>query len=139
MKQMYLLTVITNLAVGLGFILPWLSEKYPFLTNLKDSFSHISFKIKTTVAIFLAILGLMKLLFFSFNMPVLGDLIPACTLILASLVFTNDVLQEKPNAIPMQPNWTNWMQILKEKETIIGFLCLTAALLHFLAADILFF
>jgi hypothetical protein len=139
MKQMYLLSVIVNLWIGFWFILPWLSQKYPIFLDLKTFTDRIPLQSKLGFAIFLLALGLVKMLFFSYGLIIVGDFFPSLMLIIASLVLLSEVLQEKPDTLPLEAKWTHAMEAVQEKKTLIGFLCIAAGLGHFLLADIVFF
>lgn len=138
MEQMYLLTVIVNLWVGFAFILPWLSEKYPIFDDFKSLTDKIPLQVKLGFSIFVLSLGLVKMLL-SYNIVLVGDLFPAMTLILASIVLFGSVLKEKPDTLSLPPKWMNLVEKIHEKQLIIGFLCIAAGVLHFLIPKVIFF
>lgn len=138
MEQMYLLTVIVNLWVGLTFLLPWLSEKYPIFDDFKSLVDKIPLQVKLGFSIFVLALGLVKLLL-SYNIVLVGDLFPSITLILASVVLFGSILKEKPDILSLSDKWMDLINKVHEKQTIIGFLCIVAGILHFLIPRIIFF
>lgn len=138
MEQMYLLTVIVNLWVGFAFILPWLSEKYPIFSDFKGLTDKIPLQVKLGFSIFVLALGLVKMLL-SYNIVLVGDLFPSLTLILASIVLFGNVLKEKPDTLSLSSKWMDLIEKVREKQVIIGFLCIAAGVLHFLIPKVIFF
>ena len=158
MLQFYFLSVLLNLLAGLIiiYVVKENSEASPYLPDSDDPFAEnpsepsksSGFKslaspfladktFQLVIGILSALTGLMKLLSpIQYDVPVVGDLVPALAGLVSGFVLLLDWYQERSDVeLPLPEVIQN---VYTGGRKYLGIFCLISALLHFIFPNVLF-
>ncbi len=93
MAQIYLLSVVGNILAGLVLASEHLSKKMPLFKQLDNFFKNIGMRI--TLALVVAVVALITLVWAYDGIPVLGDLLPWSAGLVCGFTLVYDYLRAK--------------------------------------------
>ncbi len=136
MVQFYLLAVILNILGGLILASPLLQEKIPMLENLHEAL-RINIASRMIFILLAIAVGIFKILSVTKgDVAVVGDLIPALSLLLMAGVFFLDYYKEQSE---VGSSFINTLQrIFVDNKSTVGIILVIIGLLHFLFPRVLF-
>ncbi len=136
MIQFYLLAVCLNIAGGLILSADFFSEKIPFAATLRDSVQEKQ-SWRIIFIVLLLFTGVFKVLSVTKgDVPVVGDLLPALSLLLIGISSLSGFFAEKSDT---EGTFFHRMNaVLTPNNHIIGVSALVLGLLHFLFPSVLF-
>ncbi len=136
MVQFYLLAVILNILGGLILAAPLFQEKIPMLGSLHEAL-RINIASRMIFIILSVAVGIFKLLSVTRgDVAVVGDLLPALSLLLMSGVFFLDYYKEQSEVGSSLID--KLQRIFVDNKSSIGILLVIIGLLHFLFPRVLF-
>lgn len=136
MVQFYLLAVVFNILGGLLMSAGLLENRVPALHAVQESLSLNS--VSRIVAIFIAlIVALFKILSVTEgDVPVVGDLLPALSLIALAFVFFLEYYDDRASV--KSPVFEKLEAIFISNKSIVGIIAIAVGVLHFLFPRVLF-
>ncbi|MCF6334483.1 MAG: hypothetical protein L3J12_01915 [Spirochaetales bacterium] len=136
MVQLYFLSICLNIFGGLILAAPHFSERFPALSGIREYVYSINI-LKYGVMVLLPLIGIMKLIsVYTGDVVVVGDLLPALTLIAAGFTMIVEHLSEKSES---ENRFLKKMdKIFVRYESITGVAALVAGVLHFIFPSVLF-
>lgn len=136
MVQFYLLAVILNILGGLILAAPLFQEKFPMLENLHEAL-RINIASRMIFIILSIAVGVFKILSVTRgDVAVVGDLLPALSLILMAGVFFLDYYKEQAE---VGSTFIDKLQrIFVDNKSSVGIVLVIIGLLHFLFPRVLF-
>ncbi len=136
MIQFYLLAVCLNIAGGLILSSDFFSEKIPFAATLRDSVQEKQ-SWRIIFILLLLFTGIFKVLSVTKgDVPVVGDLLPALSLLLIGITSLSNYFAEKSDT---EGTFFHRMNaVLTPNSHIIGVSAIVLGLLHFLFPTVLF-
>ncbi len=136
MVQFYFLAVCLNVIGGLILSAQYFSEKLPFLTTMRNTI--IEKQANRVVFILLtAFTGIFKILsVMQGDVPVVGDLFPALSLLLIALTFTVEFFADKSSVEGTLIS--RFDNILVKNSQILGAGAVIIGALHFIFPGVLF-
>ena len=136
MVQFYLLAVILNILGGLILAAPLFQEKIPMLESLHEAL-RINIASRMIFIILSIVVGIFKLLSVTRgDVAVVGDLLPALSLLVMSGVFFLDYYKEQSEVGSSLID--KLQRIFVDNKSSIGILLVVIGLLHFLFPRVLF-
>jgi len=136
MVQFYLLAVILNILGGLILAAPLLQEKIPMLEKLHEGL-RINIASRMVFILLSLVVGIFKILSVTKgDVAVVGDLLPALSLLLMAGVFFLDYYKEQSE---IGSSFIDKLQrIFVDNKSAIGIILVVIGLLHFLFPRVLF-
>jgi len=136
MVQFYLLEVILNILGGLILTAPLLQEKIPMLEKLHEGL-RINIASRMVFILLSLVVGVFKILSVTKgDVAVVGDLLPALSLLLMAGVFFLDYYKEQSE---IGSSFIDKLQrIFVDNKSTIGIILVVIGLLHFLFPRVLF-
>jgi len=136
MVQFYLLAVILNILGGLILAAPLLQEKIPMLEKLHEGL-RINIASRMVFILLSLVVGVFKILSVTKgDVAVVGDLLPALSLLLMAGVFFLDYYKEQSE---IGSSFIDKLQrIFVDNKSTIGIILVVIGLLHFLFPRVLF-
>ena len=136
MVQFYLLAVILNILGGLILSAPLLQEKIPMLERLHEGL-RINIASRMVFILLSVVVGIFKILSVTKgDVAVVGDLLPALSLLLMAGVFFLDYYKEQSE---IGSSFIDKLQrIFVDNKSAIGITLVVIGLLHFLFPRVLF-
>ena len=136
MVQFYLLAVILNILGGLILAAPLLQEKVPMLEKLHEGL-RINIASRMVFILLSLVVGIFKILSVTKgDVAVVGDLLPALSLLLMAGVFFLDYYKEQSE---IGSSFIDKLQrIFVDNKSAIGITLVVIGLLHFLFPRVLF-
>ncbi len=136
MVQFYLLAVVINILGGLLLASNILENKVPALHSLQESLSFNS--VARVVAIVIAILvAIFKLLSVTAgDVPVVGDLLPALSLIAVAFVFFLEYYEDRASV--KSPAFEKLEAVFIGNKSVVGIIAIIVGIAHFLFPKVLF-
>jgi len=136
MVQFYLLAVILNILGGLILTAPLLQEKIPMLEKLHEGL-RINIASRMVFILLSLVVGVFKILSVTKgDVAVVGDLLPALSLLLMAGVFFLDYYKEQSE---IGSSFIDKLQrIFVDNKSTIGIILVVIGLLHFLFPRVLF-
>jgi hypothetical protein len=136
MVQFYLLAVILNILGGLILAAPLLQEKIPMLEKLHEGL-RINIASRMVFILISLVVGIFKILSVTKgDVAVVGDLLPALSLLLMAGVFFLDYYKEQSD---IGFSFIDKLQrIFVDNKSAIGIILVVIGLLHFLFPRVLF-
>jgi len=136
MVQFYLLAVILNILGGLILSAPLLQEKIPMLERLHEGL-RINIASRMVFILLSVVVGIFKILSVTKgDVAVVGDLLPALSLLLMAGVFFLDYYKEQSE---IGSSFIDKLQrIFVDNKSAIGIILVVIGLLHFLFPRVLF-
>jgi len=136
MVQFYLLAVILNILGGLILTAPLLQEKIPMLEKLHEGL-RINIASRMVFILLSLVVGVFKILSVTKgDVAVVGDLLPALSLLLMAGVFFLDYYKEQSE---IGSSFIDKLQrIFVDNKSAIGIILVVIGLLHFLFPRVLF-
>lgn len=136
MVQFYLLAVILNILGGLILAAPLLQEKVPMLVKLHEGL-RINIASRMVFILLSLVVGIFKILSVTKgDVAVVGDLLPALSLLLMAGVFFLDYYKEQSD---VGSSFIDKLQrIFVDNKSAIGVTLVVIGLLHFLFPRVLF-
>lgn len=136
MVQFYLLAVILNILGGLILAAPLLQEKIPMLEKLHEGL-RINIASRMVFILLSLVVGIFKILSVTKgDVAVVGDLLPALSLLLMAGVFFLDYYKEQSE---IGSSFIDKLQrIFVDNKSAIGIILVVVGLLHFLFPRVLF-
>ncbi|MCF7913631.1 MAG: hypothetical protein K9L66_00535 [Spirochaetaceae bacterium] len=136
MVQFYLLAVILNILGGLILAAPLLQEKIPMLEKLHEGL-RINIASRMVFILLSLVVGIFKILSVTKgDVAVVGDLLPALSLLLMAGVFFLDYYKEQSE---IGSSFIDKLQrIFVDNKSAIGITLVVIGLLHFLFPRVLF-
>lgn len=136
MVQFYLLAVILNILGGLFLSSELLEDRFPVVKSLRESLS-LNNSTRVVAILIALVTALFKILSVTEgDVPVVGDLLPALSLIALAFVVFLEFYRERASVE------TSFMEKLNsfflEKKTIIGIAAMAIGIAHFLFPSVLF-
>lgn len=136
MVQFYLLAVVVNILGGLMLSSEMLGERIPMVRSLRES---LSFNSVTRIVIILVMLfvALFKILSVTEgDVPVVGDLLPALSLVALSAVYFLEYYEDRANV--KTPAFEKLETVFIGNKSIIGIIAVVAGVAHFIFPRVLF-
>lgn len=136
MYQLYFLSIIINLAVGIVLARTLIAGKFPALGNFLETIGEASpFRLAGGIAA--AAVGILKLLLVTAgDVLIIGDLVPALAGIIAGIILLSEYFREKTIGLPA---WlTHVADFLIAGKPVWGIAAVAAAVLHFFFNQALF-
>lgn len=136
MVQFYLLAVILNILGGLILAAPLLQEKIPMLEKIHEGL-RINIASRMVFILLSLVVGIFKILSVTKgDVAVVGDLLPALSLLLMAGVFFLDYYKEQSE---IGSSFIDKLQrIFVDNKSAIGIILVVIGLLHFLFPRVLF-
>ncbi len=136
MVQFYLLAVILNILGGLILASPLLQEKIPMLDTLHEAL-RINIASRMIFILLSVAVGIFKILSVTKgDVAVVGDLLPALSLLLMAGVFFLDYYKEQSE---VGSSFIDKLQrIFVDNKSTVGIILVVIGLLHFLFPRVLF-
>ncbi|MFP4179694.1 MAG: hypothetical protein ACLFNZ_06570 [Spirochaetaceae bacterium] len=136
MVQFYLLAVVVNILGGLMLSSEILGERIPMVHSLRES---LSFNSVTRIIIILVMLfvALFKILSVTEgDVPVVGDLLPALSLVAMAAVYFLEYYEDRSSV--RTPAFEKLEAVFIKNRSIIGMVAVAAGVAHFLFPRVLF-
>ncbi len=136
MVQLYFLSICLNILGGLILGAPHFSERFPGLSGLRE-YIYSRSGLKYGVMALLLLVGIMKLIsVYKGDVVVVGDLLPALTLLAAGFTMIIEHLSANPES---ENGFLKKMdKIFVRYESITGVAALVAGVMHFIFPSVLF-
>lgn len=136
MVQFYLLAVCLNIAGGLILSAEFFSGKIPFAATMKEAVEEKQ-AWRVIFVILVLFTGLFKILSVTKgDVPVVGDLLPALSLILIGISLLSGFIADKSETEETPVHKIN--SVLVPNSHIIGVSSIVVGILHFLFPSVLF-
>ena len=136
MVQFYLLAVCLNIAGGLILSAEFFSDKIPFAATLKEAVEEKQ-AWRVIFVILLLFTGLFKILSATKgDVPIVGDLLPALSLLLIGISLLSEFITDKSDTEGTFIHKIN--SVLGPNSHIIGVSAVVIGILHFLFPSVLF-
>jgi hypothetical protein len=136
MVQFYLLAVVINILGGLVLASGTIEDKMPAVRALQESLSQNS-AVRVIAIIVMLATALFKILSVtSGDVPVVGDLVPALSLVALAFVFFLEYYQDRSNV--KSASFERLESVFIGNKSVIGIIAIIVGIVHFLFPRVLF-
>ena len=136
MVQFYLLAVVLNILGGLLLSAQMIEDKVPAVRSLQESLSFNSVA-RVSVILITLLVALFKILSVtSGDVPVVGDLLPALSLVAVAVVFFLEYYEDRASV--RTPFLERMESLFVQNKSVIGIIAIIVGVAHFLFPRVLF-